>query len=172
MRKLILAAALSSCIVISCEKQASTPSIPASNSENSILAASVTFAANSPQTVYLTTGLNSLISGSFSVKDSIKIGYMKFPVTNNGCLIKPGSFKLYVNGGEYPATITYLNDTLEVALRPFMKVVNGNYTYDVKAKITGATGSTFNAKLTDINYYPNSVPTYGLPQLGDNLIMN
>ncbi len=163
----------------SCTKQNILPSQPSKSTSvetnllNTTLQSSVVFRQSVPKTVYLSPGLNTLQTDSFSVNG--ETAYVtRFVFTLNGSL-DLSAFKFYINGGQVRSTITNSNGVIIVAMRRTTPLIPGNYNYILQAKTRGNAGTSFSISLNsviivDANNYNADVQN--LPQSGNNFLLN
>ncbi|MEP7319212.1 MAG: hypothetical protein ABI921_10730 [Panacibacter sp.] len=164
--------------LFSCTKETILPTqtqaVVASVSQENETAAQqvVTFNSSVGGTKYVTQGLNTLQTDSFSVTGgNVYISKFVFLTTGTPNLSK---FKFYINGGEVKATITYFNDTVTVALRKAFMAVPGEYNYILQAKTFGTPGSAFTISLNSaiiVDSKRFSVEIVNLPGVSDSLIL-
>lgn len=177
MKKSILSLLICATL-FSCTKETVLPTqtqaIASTVSEENELAAApvVTFNTSVQETKYVSQGLNTLQTDSFSVSGGTAY-LVKFIFTTTGSP-NLSKFKFYVNGGEVKATITYSNDTITVALNKALPLIPGAYNYILQAKTFGAAGSAFtialsNATIVDSKRF--SVEVLNLPGVIDSLIL-
>ncbi len=174
MKKSILAILIATAIV-SCSKETVLPSQAAASAvstDNATVQPVVNFNVSAPHTIYLTQGLNTLQSDSFSVLGATCYA-TKFTFTVTGTPNLSG-FKFYINGGQVRATVTYANNVITVATRTAVTLIPGNYNYILQARTAGVSGSTFTmmlsgASIVDSNKFQVSVNN--LPLEGNTLIM-
>lgn len=162
----------------SCTKQNILPSQSALSSSDAILENTtnqpvVSFIPSVPRTIYLSQGLNTLQTDSFTVSgETAYVTRLVFVVNGTVNLTK---FKFYINGGQIKSTITYSNDTIIVALRKSMALSPGNYNYILQSRTSGAPGTSFSmllnsAIIVDTNKF--MVDIRNLPQTGNTMILN
>ena len=177
MKKLLLNLLICSTL-FSCTKETVLPTqtqavATSANQENEVAAAPVvTFKASVQETKYVSQGLNTLQTDSFSVNGGTAY-LVKFIFTTTGSP-NLSKFKFYINGGEVRSTITYSNDTVTVALNKALPLIPGAYNYILQAKTFGAAGSAFtialsNATIVDSRRF--SVEVLNLPGVIDSLIL-
>ena len=174
MKKSILAILIAATIV-SCSKEAVLPSqtaASASTTDNASIQPVVNFNISTPHIIYLTQGLNTLQSDSFSVLGATCYATkFTFAVTGTPNL---SGFKFYINGGQVRATVTYANNEITVAMRTAVTLVPGNFNYILQARTAGVSGSTFTMMLSGVSIVDNKrfqVSVNNLPLEGNTLIM-
>lgn len=161
----------------SCTKEAVLPTTnqpaTASISDNASVTASATFVSSVPGTIYLTAGLNTIQTGNFSIAgQSSYISKFSFAVTNQPVL---GGFKFYVDGAQFPATISYSNNEVIVAVKKAIALQPGDHSYILQAKTNSISGSSFSISLTSANIVTaqrTAVNVLNLPSVGNTFIMN
>ena len=170
---LLICATLFSCTketVLPTQTQAVASTV---NQENEIAAAPVvTFKTSVQETKYLSQGLNTLQTDSFSVSGGTAY-LVKFLFTTTGAP-NLSRFKFYINGGEVRATITYSNDTVTVALNRALPLTPGAYNYILQAKTFGAAGTAFTIALNSaiiVDSKRFSVEVLNLPGVNNSLIL-
>ncbi len=167
-----------STILFSCTKETIQPSgLLATVSSNANLesAASlsvVTFKSSVPGTIYISQGLNTLQTDSFTV--SGQTAYMSKLVFVVAGSVNLSNFKFYINGGQIKSTITYSNDTITVALKKQYVLLPGNYNYILQAKTLGAPGTSFSTTLNSaiiVDKTRFAAEILNLPGVGNSLIL-
>ena len=163
--------------IVSCKKETISPaqlSATSSNSENSVVQPVVTFITSAPHTVYLSRGLNTLQSDSFSVSNATCYATsFQFAVSISGTPNLSG-FKFYINGGQTAATITYADGIVTVAMRRAVTLIEGNYNYILQARTFGESGSSFSTVLSSASIVDNHrflADIRNLPVEGNTLIL-
>ena len=122
-------------VFASCSKEAVLPTnnqpATATVSDNAITA-SATFVSSIPGTIYLTPGLNTIQQGNFSIAgQNSYISKFSFAVTNLPLL---AGFKFYIDGAQFPATISYSNNEVIVAVKKAIAIQPGDHSYILQAK--------------------------------------
>lgn len=164
---------------VSCSKE--NISLPENNtaalatvSEDAVAETAVSFKPVVSGSVLLTPGVNTLQSADFNVAgETVYMSKLVYTVTGT----KPdlSYFRLYLNGGQVPATISYYNDTITVVAKRIIPIASGDHNYTLMAKTFGTSGSSFSITLQGAvlaNSKRLFVKTYNLPITGNRFTFN
>ena len=147
---------------VSCTKEnltspVATATINAAGSDDATAQTSVTFNANISGSVFLTVYMSKLVYTISGTKPTLSY------------------FKLYLDGGQVPASVSYYNDTITVVAKRIIPIVPGNHNYTLMAKTTGTKGSSFSITLNNAVLANNKrlfVAAYNLPVAGNTFTFN
>ena len=167
-----------SAILFSCTKENVLPAtnnaqVSTSVSDNSAAASSVSFTSSAVNTIYLTPGLNTLQTDSFSIEgQACSASKFVFKTSNNPSLSR---FAFYINGGLVKSDISYSENTITVVVKKKMILNPGSYNFILQGRTSGVSGSTFSMSLEQAEFLDINrlfINVFNLPVTGNNFILN
>ena len=164
---------------VSCSKEnitlpEHTAAATATTADDAVAETAVSFNQAVAGTIYLTAGTNTLQSVDFTVSGET-VYLSKLIYTVSGTKPNLNSFRLYLDGGQVPATISYINDTITVVAKRIIPVATGSHNYTLMSKTFGDKGSSFSITLQSAMLANNKrlfVKTYNLPVSGNLFTFN